>query len=518
MSPITCLAVLVCVQLTLSPLGPGSESKLEVSAADVQSFVFVTLETGPQESQLSAAEVAAASRGHFENIDRLQEEGVLLLAGPYAAPQVDLNERGIFIFDVETIAAAQELTRTDPAVKAGVFSLVAQTMETAANMGSLPALHRGFGFWIEAHGGAVGRDVRSYVLASSTQVDAAEDVMYELEEEGRVLFSARVGAKNGGEAGAGVIFLLDVQDLSAGQELLDLVAANSDTPIDFVAKLWYGSNALIELPRLTRYPAGPTFDVVETVSRSDLELFHGKLERVIDVFGVHVLATTGTGLAQHLHAAHVMAQYIDNDEDGVPDDERAHAMLLAEGAFLIMSQEEGGLEQLDLDWESLERAGFRIGQDLYGEETHPNSAVYTRKAGPFDAALEEVWHLVSAGYCSAYPGAFSYEPGSRLTDAMDLARGGRFERIPAKYPAGAWYSYDDRTCDYECMAAEYFYWTLTSLLDGQSYDGRADEIDNEWRLPTPAKLAEGDPKVFALLTDAQYKLPRKLPDGGYRRD
>ena len=65
------------------------------------------------------------------------------------------------------------------------------------------------------------------------------------------------------------------------------------------------------------------------------------------------------------------------------------------------------------------------------------------------------------------------------------------------------------------MAAEYFYWTLTSLLGGQDYPGRAEEIADEWECPTAASLAKRDVAVHALLTDEQWGLPRVLPDGTY---
>jgi hypothetical protein len=98
---------------------------------------------------------------------------------------------------------------------------------------------------------------------------------------------------------------------------------------------------------------------------------------------------------------------------------------------------------------------------------------------------------------------------------MDLARGGRFRRVPRRYPEAAWYHYDDRTCDYECMAAEYLYWALTSHLGGQAFPGRAEEIAHEWECPTPELLATRDPGVVRLLTDPTLSLPRVLPDGTY---
>ena len=99
---------------------------------------------------------------------------------------------------------------------------------------------------------------------------------------------------------------------------------------------------------------------------------------------------------------------------------------------------------------------------------------------------------------------------------MDLARGGRFDRTPRRYPKDAWYTYDDRTCDYECQAAEYFYWALTTLLGGQDFPGRAEEIGREWRPTTAEALLETDSAVYELLSNPEFALPRVLPDGHYR--
>jgi hypothetical protein len=99
--------------------------------------------------------------------------------------------------------------------------------------------------------------------------------------------------------------------------------------------------------------------------------------------------------------------------------------------------------------------------------------------------------------------------------AMDKMRGGQFLGVPDQYPEGALYTYDDETCVYQCQATEYLYWALTSLLGGQAAPARLAEIGEEWRLNTAERLEEGDPEVYALLTDPQYKLARVLPDGNY---
>jgi uncharacterized protein YciI len=83
----------------------------------MRSYVFVILKTGKAEitDENKRKELFA---GHFANMGKLAKEGILVLAGPF----MDGGEkRGLFVFDVKTIAEAQKLVETDPAVKAGIF-------------------------------------------------------------------------------------------------------------------------------------------------------------------------------------------------------------------------------------------------------------------------------------------------------------------------------------------------------------------------------------------------------------
>ena len=66
-------------------------------------------------------------------------------------------------------------------------------------------------------------------------------------------------------------------------------------------------------------PGVPTFEIlskhpVECVNESNI------VDIFIDVFGVYVIAPEDAPIEKVLHTANVLAQYIDNDEDGVPDD------------------------------------------------------------------------------------------------------------------------------------------------------------------------------------------------------
>lgn len=215
-----------------------------------------------------------------------------------------------------------------------------------------------------------------------------------------------------------------------------------------------------------------------------------------------------------LRAANVMAQYLDNDEDSIIDNPLVLNKMIENQSSMVLFGTENSKDQ---------RAAFNSArniedqyklQDLYGSEIHPN----WNYDAPFDATFEEVLHLIThSGYSQVYPSIFGEQQGSEIANSMDLARGGQFTSIPSSYSSDAWYSYDDRTCEYDCQVTEYFYWALTSLLGAQDFPGRLDEIGHEWKANTPALVQSMDPAVYAILTDTAYHLPTVLPDGSYMR-
>lgn len=85
----------------------------------MKTYIMVILKTGPSVIT-DKAELNRHFRGHMENIQRLSEEGKMIVAGPFATKN-DLGYRGIFILDVKTTAEAETLINTDPAVQAGIF-------------------------------------------------------------------------------------------------------------------------------------------------------------------------------------------------------------------------------------------------------------------------------------------------------------------------------------------------------------------------------------------------------------
>ena len=246
----------------------------------------------------------------------------------------------------------------------------------------------------------------------------------------------------------------------------------------------------------------PNFNIVPN---NDLGL--SGFNRKVIVFGIDLYAVAEVEDPKLLHAANVMAQYLDNDEDGLVDNQLVLNKMIENKAFLVMWKYEKDL--------NISLPSGRIGQDLGNDETNP-SFVSDGKTGRFDATLEEVLHLINnAGHSYAYPEAFGQDQKSALSKAMDIARGGQFFETPSIYPKDAWFSYYDSTCDYEtCQTIEYLYWALTSMLGAQ--ENRLNDIGEEWKLNTAGLLENIDTKIFKLLTNPIYKMPNVLPDGSYK--
>ena len=105
---------------------------------------------------------------------------------------------------------------------------------------------------------------------------------------------------------------------------------------------------------------------------------------------------------------------------------------------------------------------------------------------------------MTTGYCKAYPQIFGLKEESKLS-----------LKVPKKFPDGAWFTYYDKTCCFECMCTEYIYWAMTYILGAQEY--RRKYVEDEWRLCSCEEVKEHDPHIYKLMTDPEYIFPKRLP-------
>jgi uncharacterized protein YciI len=90
-------------------------ARLKADDIGMRTYVMALLKAGPNRDR-PAEEAQRLQAAHRANIDRLAAQGKLILAGPFADDGV---LRGIYVFDVPTVAEAEALTNTDPAIQAG---------------------------------------------------------------------------------------------------------------------------------------------------------------------------------------------------------------------------------------------------------------------------------------------------------------------------------------------------------------------------------------------------------------
>lgn len=246
----------------------------------------------------------------------------------------------------------------------------------------------------------------------------------------------------------------------------------------------------------------PNFQIVANTDNQ----FKG-LNRKIVVFDIPIFAHPDVEDSKLIHIANVLAQYLDNDEDGVVDNTTIHNQLKANKSFVYL-------------WKtSSERDAFVSPSGYSHFDIDSNSVQtnwHTNHTGTFDSSLEHVWSFVTEnGHAVSYPSIFSAQAHSEISNAMDTARGGTFQSPPASYPAGAWFTNSEAACNFSCQISKYHFWILSSMLGAN--DNRLIEIQNEWTLNTRAKVQTTDVKAWVIYTNTSYKLPSILPDGTYKR-
>lgn len=82
---------------------------------EMKTYQMVFLYKGENRNQ-DSTKTMRIQEAHLANIQRLADEGKLIVAGPFLD---DKDLRGIFIFDSESEDEVRELVETDPAISIG---------------------------------------------------------------------------------------------------------------------------------------------------------------------------------------------------------------------------------------------------------------------------------------------------------------------------------------------------------------------------------------------------------------
>lgn len=121
------------------PYDAALAQRLGADERGMKRYVFVILKTGPK-ADLPKDERDRLFTGHMVNLNRLADEGKLVVAGPLF--KNDRQYEGIFVFNAGTVKEAEALLATDPAVAGGALAFEAFAWYSSAALMEIPALHK----------------------------------------------------------------------------------------------------------------------------------------------------------------------------------------------------------------------------------------------------------------------------------------------------------------------------------------------------------------------------------------
>ena len=147
---------------------------------------------------------------------------------------------------------------------------------------------------------------------------------------------------------------------------------------------------------------------------------------MVEVFGIPIIGTAKFKTSGKLQfAAHILAELLDNNNDGCADDPKVLAQILKKTGdgkkktlFLINSESD------TFPYQTAETAGYALRQLTYFNECLPKKAGLNADSSR-DATMEEFTHFINAqGHIPVYPKIFGakWTSKSALTNAMDKAR------------------------------------------------------------------------------------------------
>ncbi len=200
-------------------------------------YVFTYLKTGPSSSGHTPERKQEIFKQHMANIQRLAEKRQLLIAGPFAKPS-DSTWRGIFVFDVPTVAEAQSLVATDEGVAAGEFSVECVEMSTT------PRLRQYFDIYkAESAKRSTGSQepsqpaIRAYVMVTADNFAQVRDRVSRSDLADRVVWWGKFsGSKSGG------VCVIDAKTTDIVQRSL----GDGGWSID----VWWSDSLLTMIPRV----------------------------------------------------------------------------------------------------------------------------------------------------------------------------------------------------------------------------------------------------------------------------
>ena len=203
-----------------------------------------------------------------------------------------------------------------------------------------------------------------------------------------------------------------------------------------------------------------------------------------------------------LHAARIAGNYLDPDQNGRCDktvhktlaqklkDNKAHVAL-----FTNASSATYHAYWTDINPELFgPESGYGKEAVIFTEDVVVDDHnVYPPVQGPprtDSTSYNIIRNILRFGLAKAWPSVFglAFDSGSTLSQAVDHARGGRYEETlvpPKRYPSGATFTNYDSTCDYSCQAYRLFSYSVlqvSGIFNEEKYcDNQQIEDEFHWK-------------------------------------
>jgi hypothetical protein len=113
--------------------------QLDADDYGMKTYVMAFLKKGRKRWMIDSLIANQQQKAHGENIERLVDEGKLVVVGSF---EDNTDLRGIYIFDVRTVAEAQQLFNTDAAIQAESLTMELHPWYGSAALMKTPEIHK----------------------------------------------------------------------------------------------------------------------------------------------------------------------------------------------------------------------------------------------------------------------------------------------------------------------------------------------------------------------------------------
>lgn len=276
--------------------------------------------------------------------------------------------------------------------------------------------------------------------------------------------------------------------------------------------------------------------------------------RYTDVFGVKICVSAKAWAASQIkcnHVVNVMAQLLDNDADGIPDDPAVLQKMVQGkyGMWVPATESDDGQSPDGNNWQMTgifeavpnscdvpTNRGATTDRSTWAAKRGSSNGCNAKR----DATTEECFHLITAAASRLWPAQWGSSFSSAAGQAIEQANGNcgwgfkRNYKNPSGNSCQGQYAYDDTTCDEACIVVEGIYWASISYIGGLYTNQRASSVKREWLMTSPdagmpvvpsnvgnaRTLEAGAPALYNLVSTTTGPkhawLPEIMPNGIYQ--